>query len=1147
MVPASIPPVVVDASDEDGAIPVRPVFLDAAGVRWTRLRTLASVVAFALLGLGALFGLSFLSHRSAAAGHSPRMDLGAATTRAIAMAYVPSAPLGLDPALSRPPATDPWGPRAPAITRRLARLDPDDEKAMLALRRRGSALTDVVLEGLRWAGPEVSVAGDVSPAAIDAVRAEGARVLLAVDGPAEGGPNAADMTSMSNDAIRRGALAEELARRARELHADGLVLELPEDDDEDPDGDARRGLLQAVRARLAPAQTLAVSVDADFSQDALRGEAPSVDLVLITLHRDEADNLPPGPGAARDWVERALGAAVEVLGPDKIVPMLPLRSLSWSLAGGREPSRTTTWAEVLTKAALAKASPRWVESLGYAVAVIPGRDGLQTGDGLVDSAGTEPDAWLVWLADAASFTDELALSRSRGIPSVGLDDLGDEDPRIWQVLGSASRGPELVRRALVEVTPPDTWQTVGEGVEMRVRTDVRSGHCTVAWTARGLVATERYDVLPTQVTIERRAPAPRGRVALTFDDGPDPEFTPAILDLLGQYGVKATFFMIGSRVERDPELVRRLVAEGHETGNHSFSHPDFGRIANRNADLEIRATNLLLASVTGRSTLLFRPPFRADDTPQTQEDLLGIQSAMRNGMTTVVSTIDPRDWERPGSAAIVEHVLGQAEVDGSGVALLHDGGGDRSQTVQALRSILPGLRDRGFTFVQVHDLFGTPSIDRTNPPIPTLFEVRANQAVWWGGTWAIRVLRAIAVSSLLFVALRFGSMLLLSLLHYGLSRRRSPLLTATDTSSAWPPVSVVVPAYNEERVIVRTIESVLASRGVSLEVIVVDDGSTDDTGGMIERSFARDPRVKYVRLGNGGKARALNYGFSRASHPIVVALDADTLFLPDTIARLVDSMRDPRLAAVAGRAVVGNVRGFIARCQAMEYVCGQAIERRAWAALGVVSVVPGAVGAWRRDAVLMVGGFARDTLAEDSDLTLALQVLGWRIGYAPDAVALTEAPETVRALLKQRFRWTFGVLQTLWKHRGGLVSPSAVRPTVRWLLLPTVLTCHLGVPLLAPLVDLAGLLAVCVGYGRELIPYGIAMFCAELLLTLAAMVMDRASPRIASDWLLQRLIYRWILFFALVRAIGAALRGGAVGWNKLARTGSVRVAKAAVA
>ncbi len=600
--------------------------------------------------------------------------------------------------------------------------------------------------------------------------------------------------------------------------------------------------------------------------------------------------------------------------------------------------------------------------------------------------------------------------------------------------------------------------------------------------------------------------------------------------------------MIGTRIERDPEILQRIVAEGHEIGNHSFSHPDFGHVATRNADLEIRATNLLIGSVTGRTTRLFRPPFRADDSPATEEDLAGIRSAMRNDMTVVVSTVDPRDWEMPGSAAIVERVLGQLDTDGSGVVLLHDGGGDRSQTVDALGSILPELRARGFDFVQVHDLFGASTVDYTNPRVPTLLEVRANQAVWWTGTWLLRTLRLVALGSLLLVGMRFGAMLVLSLV-YGATRRSVARRLAAQGDALGRAVTVIIPAFNEERVIVRTIETVLASDGVTVEVVVVDDGSSDGTASLVERAFAHDPRVRCLRLENGGKARALNCGFRLASHEIVVALDADTIFLPDTIARLIPELADRRVAAVAGRAVVGNPRGFVGRCQALEYVCGQAIERRAWAALGVVSVVPGAVGAWRRDAVLAVGGFARDTLAEDSDLTLALQVAGWHVAYAPRAVALTEAPETVRALLKQRFRWTFGVLQTLWKHRRALVASTSARPAVRWLLLPTVLTCHLGVPLLAPTVDLAGLAAIYLGYGRELIPYAVAMFAAELTLTAVAMLVDRASPRIAWDWVAQRAIYRWLLFFALVRSAVAALRGGAVGWNKLARTGTVHATK----
>lgn len=1147
---SSIPAPTANERDENAGSP-RSIFHDPAGVRWTRLRLFALAAGVALLLLGAAFAQSLLPGRAIDPIATRRVDVGVAAARAAAQAYIPSVSQMPNAVSPRHVDSGAWSPAMQPIAHRFAWVDPGDDEAMRALARHGSELTDVVLDGESLVGVDVELQGDVPSRAIESAHASGVRVLLAVDVTGDAASTPSDLTAAAVSPERRAALAATLAHKVAALHADGLLLQIPDDNMDDADSDARVALLHDVRAAMSPEQTLALAVDADFEPRTLRRQAEGVSLVLLHAHRDGSDSLPPGPPAPLHWLDLVLGAAADAVGPGKLVPMLPVRSIASPISGVEATplagSRSATWAETITKAAAVSIPPRWVESLGSSVVVLPGRDGLLAASGLVLSTGDASDAaaWLVWLADGASFADGLALSRSRYIPNVGLDELGGEDPRIWQVLAAASAGPEAVRRALSKLPPPETWQVVGDGVEMRVRSEVRTGRGSVSLTEDGLIASEHFEQLPAQVTVERRAPVPRGRVALTFDDGPDPEFTPSVLDLLAKYGVKATFFLIGTRVERDPEIVQRIVAEGHEIGNHSFSHPDFGIIAARNANVEIRATNLLLASITGRSALLFRPPFRADDAPQTQEDLAGIEAAMRNDMTVVASTIDPRDWERPGAATIVERVLTQTSEDGSGVVLLHDGGGNRSQTVEALGSILPGLQQRGFTFVQIHDLFGAADRDHTNPPVPTLLEARANQVVWWGGTWLIRALRAFALGSLILVAVRFGAMVCLSLL-YGVIHRASSLRHTMGEADCEPVVSVIIPAYNEERVIARTVQSVLSSKDVALEVIVVDDGSTDDTGGVVTRTFGHDPRVKYLRVQNGGKARALNLGFSHAWNEIVVALDADTLFLPDTIARLVEPMRDPRVAAVAGRAVVGNVRGFFGRCQALEYVCGQAIERRAWAALGVVSVVPGAVGAWRRDAVLLVGGFARDTLAEDSDLTIDLQVTGWRIAYAPQAIALTEAPEGVRALIKQRFRWTFGVLQTLWKHKQAFLRPSTTRPTVRWLLLPTVLTCHFGVPLLAPLVDLAGLGAVYLGYGRELVPYAIACFLAELLLTVTAMLIDRAPARIAWDWLAQRAIYRWVLFFALVRAAIAALRGGAVGWNKLARTGTVRIARVTV-
>jgi cellulose synthase/poly-beta-1,6-N-acetylglucosamine synthase-like glycosyltransferase/peptidoglycan/xylan/chitin deacetylase (PgdA/CDA1 family) len=632
-------------------------------------------------------------------------------------------------------------------------------------------------------------------------------------------------------------------------------------------------------------------------------------------------------------------------------------------------------------------------------------------------------------------------------------------------------------------------------------------------------------------------------VSLTFDDGPDVDFTSQILDILRDKHVYATFFLVGSRAEREPELVRRIVAEGHELGNHSFSHPDLGLIETRAADLEIRATNLLFGAITDRSTLLFRPPFRSDDAPTGLEDLAAVESGERNRMVVVGSTVDPRDWERPGRDKIVEAALTQVGLGKGGVVLLHDGGGDRSQTVSALPDIIEGLKVAGYRFAQVHELMGAASIEAVNPAVAGHFDHQVNWIVWWVGAWGLRALQAIAYAALVLGAVRFGTLTLFAALDVGQWKRGGLSADGRPSHYATQTCSVVIPAYNEAKVIERTVRSLLDSLGVDLEILVIDDGSTDGTSETVRTAFGSDPRVRVHTLPNGGKAAALNFGFARAKNEIVVALDADTIFQPDTIARLLPRFDEPRVAAVAGRAVVGNPRRLLPRWQSIEYSIAQAVERRAWRCLGVVSVVPGAVGAWRRDAVLAVGGFGNDTLAEDCDLTIGLQTHGYRVDYSADAVAFTEAPESLRALLKQRFRWSFGVLQTVWKYRRALVHPPTKNRKVGLLLLPTIIVSHVLIPALAPLGDLAALIAVYLGFGHALIPYVVALFTAELVMTLFAFIIDRTRLGMALDWIVYRSIYRWILFFPLVRAMVTAVRGNPVGWGKLVRMGTVQLPK----
>ena len=348
-----------------------------------------------------------------------------------------------------------------------------------------------------------------------------------------------------------------------------------------------------------------------------------------------------------------------------------------------------------------------------------------------------------------------------------------------------------------------------------------------------------------------------------------------------------------------------------------------------------------------------------------------------------------------------------------------------------------------------------------------------------------------------------------------------------------------------------SVQRILSSRDVRIEVIVIDDGSTDDTSAIVREAFGADPRVRLLTLTNGGKARALNQGLAIARGDVVVALDADTQFEAETVARLVRWFADPAIGAVAGNAKVGNQINLITRWQALEYVTAQNLERRALASLDAVTVVPGAVGAWRRAALDSVGGYPDDTLAEDQDLTIAIQRAGWRVACDPEAVAWTESPETVRALFKQRFRWAFGTLQALWKHRG-IWREREARGLAR-VGLPQAWLFQLGFALVSPFIDLALLANIAVtgfralnmgagAIGGELIAMA-GFWCAFTAVDLScgalAYRLDYKPQRFAPlRLLLQRVGYRQLMYLVVLKAVCCALTGPRVGWGKLERSGT---------
>ncbi len=1034
---------------------------------------------------------------------------------------------------------------------RIGFVDAAWRPALRGLEAHASSLTHAAFDVLHVKDAQGGLVGQLPDDVRALAKEQGLAVLEVVDTQQDGCSHPADITAIGRDPALASKLAVAIALKVHLDEAAGVLLDL-EQDPADPDGMIRAGLVAEVAAKLRPDHKLVgVRVAGDARPSILAAEARVADLVVVDAFIALEPGSRPAPDAPRGWVERAIETASGVVPHDKLVVALRTGGVGWpvrvtDLSPAGTP-RVMTWAELVARARLADTMPSWDREAGELVVALPGTAGIPSSSLVRAYADDDGSVGMVaWMGDAATLADVRVLLARRGISSIALANVGGEDPRIWRVLAVDPTDREALRAVLEPMPSGIGPEVIGNGVAMHVDFTSHDGRASVEFAIAGRVEREDYLTLPAVQTVVRRGQVPHKTIVLTFDDGPSREWTPKVLDILREQGVHAAFFVVGSAVVREPRLLERIVAEGHEVGNHSFTHPDLGRIAPDDADLQINSENRLIEAVTGRSTVLFRPPFRSDGVAEVLEDLLAIENGERNGMITVTSNVDSLDWRRPEPDELVAYIVNDVESSDGDVVLLHDGGGDRSRTVAALRPLIQTLRARGFRFAPISEVFGYADASKVNPPVqPREAAYYASRTVWYGGSYLLAAISVLALVALGIGLLRFAALALGAAVDRAEEVREREALRRSPRSPQNLAVSVVVPAYNEAKVIERTLLSVLSSRGVDVEVIVVDDGSTDDTADVVSRAFYIEPRVKLLRVANGGKARALNIGFEKAAHPIVVALDADTIFLPDTIVELARKFDDERVAAVAGRAVVGNVNHFIGRWQALEYVIGQGIERRAWHLLGVVTVVPGAVGAWHRDRCLAVGGFGTDTLAEDCDLTVMLQARGFRVSYAPHAVALTEAPESVRALLKQRFRWCFGVLQTVWKHRAMMWRPPAGSRVLGLLLLPTILLAHIAMPLFAPLADLAAVVAIALGNGRQVVPYAVALLLAELVLTLIAVRLDRARLSLMIDWLVNRVVYRWLLFFALARAVTAALRGGAVGWGKLARTGTVKAPAAA--
>jgi cellulose synthase/poly-beta-1,6-N-acetylglucosamine synthase-like glycosyltransferase len=362
---------------------------------------------------------------------------------------------------------------------------------------------------------------------------------------------------------------------------------------------------------------------------------------------------------------------------------------------------------------------------------------------------------------------------------------------------------------------------------------------------------------------------------------------------------------------------------------------------------------------------------------------------------------------------------------------------------------------------------------------------------------------------------------------------------ARPAGSHTPSVAVVVPAYNEEVGIERAVRSIADSDYPDFELLVVDDGSTDRTADLVE-ALELD-RVRLIRQDNAGKASALNTGIELSDAEIVVMVDGDTLFEPTTLRRLVAPFADDDVAAVAGNTKVGNRGGLLGRWQHIEYVIGFNLDRRMYDVLQATPTVPGAVGAFRRDVLSEVGGVPGDTLAEDTDLTLAIGRTGRRVVYAEDARAWTEAPSTLAALWRQRYRWSFGTMQAVFKHRGAIVSRDARQRRIGRRALPYMLVFQIALPVAAPLIDLFSLYGFFfTGAVRAIIIWA-AFNVLQLAIAVYAFRLDR--ERLGPLWALplQQFVYRQLMYLVIIESTVSAIQGVRSGWRHVPRTGDVVV------
>jgi cellulose synthase/poly-beta-1,6-N-acetylglucosamine synthase-like glycosyltransferase/spore germination protein YaaH/peptidoglycan/xylan/chitin deacetylase (PgdA/CDA1 family) len=884
--------------------------------------------------------------------------------------------------------------------------------------------------------------------------------------------------------------------------------------------------------------------------------AAAADGVVLMNYDEHYPGGASGPVASQDWFLQNLNFAKSVIPQDKIICAIANYGYDWVL----KPKKGTL--PPGEKDSSVSVQEAWLAARDSDEDVNFDDDALNPHFTYLDERGVRHD---IWFLDAVTALNHMRTAQTLGIQTFALWRLGGEDRtlwRIWDVPGDAGATDKLK-----DVPPGADVDMEGQGEILRIEDKPAHGTRDLTIdTGSGLITDEVFQNLPEPYRVGRYGYS-ANKVAITFDDGPDPEWTPKVLDVLQQKQATATFFLIGIQADKYSGLAKRIYLEGNTIGNHTFTHPDVSNISAAYMKLELNLTERLFASLVGVHAVLMRPPYAIDEEPDTSDQVRPLEIPQEMGYITVGNRIDPNDWSdvprRHTAEEITSYVLAHLppcrpdDLRCGNIVLLHDGGGNRSETVRALPMIIDGIRARGLEVAPVYELLGKTRADVMAPlPREELWTARLDRAGFWmfdAGiviiTWIFLVGDLLMTGRLLFI----GAAAIYD-------RVREKILgKPAEVDSYRPKVAVLIPAYNEEKVIERTVRAALNSNYRNIRVIVIDDGSKDRTLEVARSAFAAEAaagRVLILAKPNSGKAEALNFGIEHIGDAeLFVGIDADTIIAPDAIARLVPHFINPKVGAMAGNAKVGNRVNLWTRWQALEYITSQNFERRALDVLGAVSVVPGAIGAWRVSAVREAGGYHIDTVAEDADLTMALLRRGYRVEYEDMALAYTEAPTNANSLMRQRFRWSFGILQAVYKHRGVFARKGALG----WVALPNIVIFQILLPLVSPFIDIMFVVGTLWYYIQKhfhpdstdpesfhkLVLFFFAFLVIDFIASAIAFALERRRPDEKEDvWLLsqvwlQRFAYRQLFSIVLFKTLKRALEGRKFAWDKLERTAAV--------